>query len=570
MGGSPVALDPVILPLIQGPKILDVGCGFGKWGYLCTSNYWQTFRSTQGSRPEIVGCDGYQPNVQMCRNNGCYKEVLQLVVPPLPFDDCSFDSVLLIEIVEHLEEERAQLLIREAKRVARHRVIISTPNYPCLRGGTNSITGWNALDAHLSYISRAKLKELGFRLFGCGLQPGPGYFRYILRRLGMLGWYDDCFKNSCGGLSLLFPAAADNVVGLWTREASPSCSQGLTLRSAVRSYASSESRLKSSIPAPGSFKQVLKQVTPPIVWNAGRQFHHLCLGTPPGDSRQDSLERTYRASNAGLDADAILLRPGVILRIHPESRQAFEQFCYISPPMVSEMNMFLKLVKERQRLLDIGALYGIFSLVFASLSPDKKALAVDASPIAFARLLYNVHRNDFSNVRTIECAVSDKVGTLAMHYEQEQVVAAGTDRGSNIISIQTKTGDALCCSENFRPDVIKIDVEGHEIKVLKGLAETIKETLPLIFLEVHPRRILEEGDSLRFLASFFDELDYTAQFNSGEPFQLSRFQDLQSTERLFLSKKTAHDFEAAGQRNVVEQLPEILPEARRTQESCGV
>jgi SAM-dependent methyltransferase len=219
MGGSPVALDPVVIPLVQGPRILDVGCGFGKWGYLCTSNYWETFRSTRGMRPEIVGCDGYQANVQMSRKNGCYSEVLQLVVPPLPFDDCCFDSVLLIEIIEHLEEDRAHLLIQEAKRVARHRVIISTPNYPSLRDGTTSITGWNPLDAHMSYISRSKLSDLGFRLFGCGLQPGPGYFRRILKMLGVLGWYDERFRRHCGGLSLLFPAAADNIIGLWMRGA---------------------------------------------------------------------------------------------------------------------------------------------------------------------------------------------------------------------------------------------------------------------------------------------------------------------------------------------------------------
>ena len=108
MGGSPVMLDPVVIPLVQGPKILDVGCGFGKWGYLCTSNYWQTHASVRGSHPEIVGCDGYDANVQMCRDNGCYREVLHLTVPPLPFEDCSFDSVLLIEIIEHLKEDSAR------------------------------------------------------------------------------------------------------------------------------------------------------------------------------------------------------------------------------------------------------------------------------------------------------------------------------------------------------------------------------------------------------------------------------------------------------------------------------
>ena len=220
MGGSPVVLDPVVVPLIQGPKILDVGCGFGKWGYLCTSNYWQTFASVRGSRPEIVGCDGYEANVQMSRKNGCYREVFHMTVPPLPFDDRSFDSVLLVEIVEHLEESTADQLIREAKRVARHRVIVSTPNYPDFRDGTNGITGLNVLDAHRSYISRTCLRSLGFKLFGCGFKPGHRYWRGLLRRAGLLGIYDDRLRKNFGGLSLLFPAVADNIVGLWIREVS--------------------------------------------------------------------------------------------------------------------------------------------------------------------------------------------------------------------------------------------------------------------------------------------------------------------------------------------------------------
>jgi SAM-dependent methyltransferase len=218
MGGSPVSLDPIVIPLVQGPRILDVGCGFGKWGYLCTSNSWQLFPSVPEMRPEIVGCDGYEANVQMCRNNGCYSEVRHCIVPPLPFDDGSFDTVLLIEIIEHLNEEQAHTLIQEAKRVTRHRVILSTPNYSNLRGGSDTLTGWNDLDAHLSTIHRAELRKAGFKLSGCGLKPGSRYLRGILRRAGLLGWYDGWFRRCFSGASLLFPAAADNIVGLWIRE----------------------------------------------------------------------------------------------------------------------------------------------------------------------------------------------------------------------------------------------------------------------------------------------------------------------------------------------------------------
>ncbi len=218
MGGSPVALDPVIIPLVQGPKILDVGCGFGKWGALCTCNYWQTHAPVRGARPELTGCDGYEANVQMARKSGFYGQVLHLMVPPLPFDDRSFDTVLLIEILEHLTEDRGQALVQEAKRVARHRVILSTPNYPDFRDGVAGLTGWNALDAHRSYVPRSLLRRLGFRLSGCGMQPGHRYFRGLLRRLGLLGAYDNRCRRGFGSLSLLAPALADNIVGLWIRE----------------------------------------------------------------------------------------------------------------------------------------------------------------------------------------------------------------------------------------------------------------------------------------------------------------------------------------------------------------
>jgi hypothetical protein len=135
----------------------------------------------------------------------------------LPFTDGSFDTVLLIEVVEHLEHERAMALIHEAKRVARKRVIVSTPNYSALRSPHETITGWNEFDAHLSYVTREDLRGEGFKLSGSGWAGGPRWWRGSLRRLGLLGWYDGRVRPCLSSLSLPFPAAAENVVGLWQR-----------------------------------------------------------------------------------------------------------------------------------------------------------------------------------------------------------------------------------------------------------------------------------------------------------------------------------------------------------------
>ncbi len=215
MSSSPALLDPVILPLVQGPRILDVACGLGKWGYLCMTNYWETFAPQRDRVPEVVGIDGFFPNVQMAIRNGCYRTVIHGLLPLLPFEDQSFDSVLLIEIIEHLEEGKDLQLIQEAKRVARHRVILSTPNFPTSRPGHKTLTGYNELEAHVSFLHRRTLKRLGFKLYGAGLRRGPSNWLRILYRLGLLGFYDNRCRIGLGNISYWFPILAENVVGVW-------------------------------------------------------------------------------------------------------------------------------------------------------------------------------------------------------------------------------------------------------------------------------------------------------------------------------------------------------------------
>ncbi|MBF0310518.1 MAG: class I SAM-dependent methyltransferase [Magnetococcales bacterium] len=219
MGGSPVFLDPLIIPLIEGPAILDLGCGFGKWGALCTTNYWETVAPVPQGRPRITGCDAFQPNVDHAMGSGFYEAVRQALFPPLPFEEASFDTVLLVEVIEHLEEAPGRELLEEAKRVARKRVVLSTPNYSALRPGHSTMTGYNDHEAHLSYWTREMLRAMGFRLYGAGGHPGGRIWRGGLHRLGLLPWYDRVGRQLLSGPSHFFPALSDNVVGVWQRSA---------------------------------------------------------------------------------------------------------------------------------------------------------------------------------------------------------------------------------------------------------------------------------------------------------------------------------------------------------------
>jgi FkbM family methyltransferase len=247
---------------------------------------------------------------------------------------------------------------------------------------------------------------------------------------------------------------------------------------------------------PITMKALARDVTPPLLWRAAARLIKPPHANemPPSVRNRDLFEEHIRL-NKGCPPDRIVIRDGLSLRLHPESRMPFEHFCYRDRDMVEELDCFLEQTVGRKRLLDVGALHGFFSLVFTSGDPSRSALAVDPSPIAFARLLYNLHANEReSRVACVECALSDAEGVLRMHYEWEHAIAVNTRNDDDAALCVPKTrGDILCAAKSFEPDVVKIDVEGHEGFVITGLLPVIEQLRPLIFIEVHPELIRAAG-----------------------------------------------------------------------------
>jgi FkbM family methyltransferase len=290
-----------------------------------------------------------------------------------------------------------------------------------------------------------------------------------------------------------------------------------------------------------STKGRLRQIIPPILLPLGKKLLSHCesrFARTPETAEVSALKAEHERRNASAAANEVTIRDGLSLQIHPDSRCAIDPFCYSSPISVKELDSFIELTIGKRWLLDIGALHGVFSLVFAANHPERKVVAVDASPIAFARLLYNIHKNSLFNVKPIECGLSDSSGTLCMHYEWEHAVAANTnaaDRSQNVLSVTRRTGDELCDSLSFVPDVIKIDVEGHEIKVVKGLSHIISRSRPLIFLELHPDQIRQERDDVTDLVSLLEATDYRASLPDGSAVLLRELVSIAGNQRLVLT-----------------------------------
>lgn len=172
--------------------------------------------------------------------------------------------------------------------------------------------------------------------------------------------------------------------------------------------------------------------------------------------------------------------------------------------------VFLALAAEADVVLDIGANTGVFSLLACSSNPSSRVIAFEPVPEANSRLAENVRINAWQH--RCECrkeAVSSAPGTAKMHVPYGKTPYASLHcEGQNhldgfLVEVPVVTIDGTLAGTAV--DLVKIDVEGHEDKVLEGMRGVLAQSRPLIIVEClcsSPYREVE-GILRRFGYRFF-------------------------------------------------------------------
>lgn len=169
-----------------------------------------------------------------------------------------------------------------------------------------------------------------------------------------------------------------------------------------------------------------------------------------------------------------------------------------------------KYVRKGSTALDVGAYDGLYAIEFVRAGARRVAV--------FEPHPYGAKRLAEAHLRRAEIhavALSDKDGTAQL------VVPSGTygRAESKIASDSSTPSDEIHTVPIRRLDsygfhdvsMLKIDVEGHELEVLRGARETIRESKPVLFIEVEERHherpigeVLREIESLGYRGSFLD------------------------------------------------------------------
>jgi FkbM family methyltransferase len=155
--------------------------------------------------------------------------------------------------------------------------------------------------------------------------------------------------------------------------------------------------------------------------------------------------------------------------------------------------------RKIERVLDIGANIGQSSYTFRKIFPNAEIHAFEPNPLIFEVLRKNLKKSKIQVYNfglgqvnsTSKIYIPEYKNVLftglgscsqkqAENYLKRNIINFNSSKFSIFIQeIMIKTGDSL----NFIPDFIKIDVEGFEVGVLRGLMDTIKKHRPIVLVE---------------------------------------------------------------------------------------
>lgn len=155
-------------------------------------------------------------------------------------------------------------------------------------------------------------------------------------------------------------------------------------------------------------------------------------------------------------------------------------------------------------IVDVGANVGVFSAACAHAAGAKgHIIALEPSPATFAKLRLTCERLKLSNVELLPIAAADENGRApfvsAGVHEMRHHLADARGDGDAAVEVETRRLDDVCGDRAETVSLLKIDVEGHEVRVLRGATRILGNGRAHLIVEVFPRALVAAGASVSAL-----------------------------------------------------------------------
>jgi FkbM family methyltransferase len=192
----------------------------------------------------------------------------------------------------------------------------------------------------------------------------------------------------------------------------------------------------------------------------------------------------------------------------------------------NETGLLSSIIRDGDVVLDIGANFGWYTTLFSRLvGPAGRVHAFEPIPTTFERLRRNVRLNGSpANVLLNDCALGESRGTVTLHVPTR--IWLGPAFASAAIQHEGPHASFDCGMETVdgylaragadRVDLIKCDVEGGELNVLRGARELFSSSRPPIwFLEIQDVSTVAFGYQPEEIFAFMRGCGYESYYQSG-------------------------------------------------------
>jgi FkbM family methyltransferase len=147
-----------------------------------------------------------------------------------------------------------------------------------------------------------------------------------------------------------------------------------------------------------------------------------------------------------------------------------------------------RFIRKDSVVIDVGANVGVHTVHYANCAPSGRIISIEPSRSTLQYLLRNIAH--LANVVPLNVALSDTTGIKSFFVASDNAYSGLKDTKRKTIlreeAVACFKGDEILlplCADGH-VDLIKVDVEGLELQVLRGLRTIISQHRPIIFCEI--------------------------------------------------------------------------------------
>jgi FkbM family methyltransferase len=213
--------------------------------------------------------------------------------------------------------------------------------------------------------------------------------------------------------------------------------------------------------------------------------------------------------------DEFVLRNGMSIHCNLWDEVQFDIWAHDANYERPDSHYLLRHLQAGMVFFDVGANVGYYTLMAAPMvNRDGAVHAFEPMPDTFSALCANIQRNGLDWVKANRMIVSDSPGVKMIHAGPEdnagqasvEIVYRPEEKAQPVEAITLD--DYVKQQQVKRLDLVKIDVEGHELAVLHGMAGTLAALKPTLMVEVRESNLRQSGHRREEIYDFLGQQGY--------------------------------------------------------------